>query len=292
MSVSYEVLCESPEKLQKYCQQHSQKLAGNANSWEGYKIISACFCSWLCQWTEGPRTCCNGNSPQLHLPVSFSGTCPSCPVPSLDMDPALSLEHPWDRGRIQRVKETKLLGSDTDRSMGKGKARKQNQEFILCFPQAGGCSSIPRWAGLHPRQWWLGDTNAITSSIPPFLLLPPLSRLILTPRDLGISWGEVRVTCPSCVSPPSWCSPSPLTGEAGQGTGKALALDRKKASWNFPPISSPNPSLASEKPLGRKLTPPSPNQSPVPICQHWGQHCQCCTWCLGIEIMLELCKKL
>lgn len=99
---------------------------------------------------------------------------------------------------------------------------------------------------------------------------PLFSRLMLLPHDLGIPCGQVRVICPTCVSPAFWFSPNPLTGGAGRGIGKALALGRNKKLLESSHVFSSNPSPAPEKPLGRKLTPPSPNHSPMPISQHQG----------------------
>lgn len=84
-------------------------------------------------------------SPQLHLCVPFSGTCPSFPV---------HCSTHW--GRIQRVKETKQLqGSDTDRSMGEGKAVQGSRarNSLPASPRQVGVHLSPGKQGSIPGTW-------------------------------------------------------------------------------------------------------------------------------------------
>lgn len=60
----------------------------------------------------------------------------------------------WDGGKNRKCKiEKSCVDWDKDRLIGKAKLctwAKQNKELIQAFPWAGGCSDIPRKAGLHP----------------------------------------------------------------------------------------------------------------------------------------------
>lgn len=191
------------------------------------------------------------------LPVSFSDTCPSCPVccsPQWDAES--------EKDRTPGLRHTQVHGGR------KNCARKQNQEFIPFLAQAGGCSSVPRWAGLHPRQWWLGNTNTITASMKCcFSLLFPdwffFHRV----------WEYPGVKSRSLVPPVSLllsgALPTPSLAGQDEEQERPWLWAGTKTYWNLP-ISSPNPSPAPEKLLRRKLTPHSVNQSPMPIPQHQG----------------------
>lgn len=87
-------------------------------------------------------------------PVSSSGTCPSCPV---------HCSTRW--GRIQGIKETKLLGSDSDRSMGEGKTEqgsKTRNSFPASHRQVDVCP-CPGKQGSIPGN---GDLETQTPSLP------------------------------------------------------------------------------------------------------------------------------
>lgn len=97
----------------------------------------------------------------------------------------------WENSWL-RVKFNSSTGKA--KSMHANKA-KLTKESIHHFLWAGKYSAMPRRAGPHHTQRWLGKTNVTASNIPFFLLpLPLLHHMIW---DISLLFG---VSCPKCVS--------------------------------------------------------------------------------------------
>ena len=123
---------------------------------------------------------------------------------------------------------------------------KQTKESVPHSPWAGGCSAIPRTAGLHHAQRGLGKTNAIAPNVPPSFSFPQLYMGSTTSYGLGSPLGQSGSAAPA-VSPPTPCAPpgSSLVGWGEKQNSPWLWVSTAQQGREHPgvtnTVSSTNP---------------------------------------------------
>lgn len=125
------------------------------------------------------------------------------------------------------------MGCDKDSFIGKAKAMHTNKERSY-FTVSQMFS--------HPfchAYWWFGKTNAITSNIHLFLLLPLALYVEYDTVLYGISLWSTEILGSSAAAVSPSCALPALTGGMGWGAEKALVVFVSTAQqWNIPVLSS------------------------------------------------------